>query len=373
MINVPEILKKYHIDPERGFLPGKDPSQKLPEQFESWESLAENLSEYLKTERLREKIDSLPLINDPGFETDAEWERAMLLLSYFAHSYVHAPPSPSTHIPDTIAIPWIKVSKHLRRKPILSHSSSVLNNWRRTNLAKPISIGNMETLIQFYGSPDERWFFLITIEIEYAGAIAIPLMLEIINCVEEGDYINATRIMDRIHHILISMTDILEKMYDGCDPEVFYTSIRPFLASFEGIRYEGTELEPQSHHGGSAAQSSLIQFFDAALGIRNEDPDTREYLELMRKHMPYKHAEFLEYVEGCSSIGSKYQENEEFKNSYETCLNLLLHFRNTHYKMVAVYIMKQAKKSQAEAVGTGGTSPMEFLNSVKSQVKKRLG
>ena len=159
-------------------------------------------------------------------------------------------------------------------------------------------------------------------------------------------------------------------MYERCDPYIFYLRVRPFLASFEEIDYRGTELPLQNLHGGSAAQSSLLQFFDAALGIDYPNKATKEYLFLMRRHMPQKHAAFLKFTEQNSTLKTNSQKHKSLQSAYRECVQSLLDFRNEHLKMVALYIMKPAKKMNTSTKGTGGTNPMIFLKSVRNRNEK---
>lgn len=372
MTETSQILKQYSVDFDRGFLPSQDPLEKLPKQFTAWEHLATNLTDYINAGVIREQIDKLPVIENPKFNSNAELERAMLLLSFFGHAYVHAPLEPRNYIPSSVAIPWIKVAKALNRKPILSHSSAVLNNWRRIDPEKPIQLDNLATLCQFHGGLDESWFYLVTVEIEQVGAKAIPLLLETMKLVEANDFKEAIDCLNQVNDVLADLTVVLQRMYECCDPHIFYLRVRPFLATFENIDYQGTGLELQNHHGGSAAQSSLLQFLDAALGAEYENEHTSNYLQLMRLHMPKKHSEFLEYVEKTSRIRTNAPKNKAFETTYKASIKRLIDFRNEHLKLVALYIMKQAKKSQSTAIGTGGTNPMKFLKSVRDQNEELL-
>ena len=62
-----------------------------------------------------------------------------------------------------------------------------------------------------------------------------------------------------------------------CDKS-FFNVLRPYLAGSKnnsnikgGFIFEGVSNEPKEYYGGSAAQCSLIQVFDAILGIKHED------------------------------------------------------------------------------------------------------
>ncbi len=372
MEHVFQTLKSYNVDLQRGFLPTEDPLIELPSNYQVWEDLATNLSAYINAGVIRQKIDELSLIDHPIFNNQRELERAMLLLSFFAHAYVHAPPKASNYIPPSISIPWIVVAKQLERRPILSHSSAVLNNWKRIDTSKPIQLDNLATLCQFHGGLDESWFYLVTVEIEQVGAKGIPLMLQSIEYVKAGLWDQAANCLNQTNTVLKDILVSLKKMYVHCDPHIFYLRVRPFLASFENIRYEGTGLNPQSFHGGSAAQSSLLQFYDAVLGIEYESSATKNYLRLMREHMPKRHADFLQFVESTTNLRAQASKNKKLHSAYQEAIQHLINFRDEHLKFVALYIMKQAKKFQSTSTGTGGTNPMVFLKSVRDGNKSML-
>lgn len=367
---IEKILAEYQIDKDRGFLPPTDPILQLPIKYKAWDNLAKNLTQFINAGVIRTKIQKIPTIEHPEFQSKEEKERAMLLLSFFAHAFVHCPPKSTNFIPSNIAIPWIKISNQLKRKPILSHSSVVLNNWKRIDPMLPIRLNNLATICQFHGGLDESWFYLVTVEIEAVGAPSIPLLLQAISHAQQKNWMATANCIEQVNLILEALTKVLQKMYDYCDPHTFYLRVRPFLASFQQIEYQGTSLKPQNHHGGSAAQSSLLQFFDAALGIHYDNPQTTNYLKLMRQHMPKKHAEFLEFVENITNLKSNRSQTPSLAIAYQKAIQLLVDFRDEHLKMVAIYVMQQAKKKKDTAIGTGGTNPMYFLKSIRNQNKK---
>lgn len=367
MNKIIDILQSYQVDTQRGFLPKQDPPSQLPVAYKSWDDLANNLSAYINAGIIREKIEALELIEHPQFKLDGEWERALLLLTAFAHAYVHYPPDTRKHLPAAVAVPLIKVARHLKREPVLSHSSVVLNNWRRLDKSKPIQLDNLATIIHFHGGLDESWFYLVTVEIEQVGAAAIPLVLEAMDLATNGHFEQTTIILEQVNTILGNLLLSLQKMYDHCDPYVFFLRVRPFLGSFVNIDFLETGLPLQNLHGASAAQSSLLQFFDAAFGIDYDNEHTKNYLLLMRQHMPEKHAKFLRFIEKTTTLRTDALKDYALHDSYKKCIQRLIEFRNEHLKIVALYIMKQAKKMNASSKGTGGTSPMVFLKSVRNR------
>lgn len=175
------ILQKYDIDMYTGFLPSKDPLQRLPyARYHLWEDLGDDLPKLLgaRLGQARDPLSQLPVLKTDKLITDAELRRAHLLLCLFAHAYVWGGTTPIDRIPEGIAKPLCEVSDRLGIPPVLGHPSIVLYNWRRLDANGDICMENLATLNNFFDGRDESWFYLITVEIEAFGAPAIvPGML----------------------------------------------------------------------------------------------------------------------------------------------------------------------------------------------------
>ena len=134
---------------------------------------------------------------------------------------------------------------------------------------------------------------------ESVGAPCLSAMVKAINHVHEGDHQGLVGDLQTIRDSLAQMNDAFQRMYEKCDPYVFYWKIRPYLAGWEnmaeaglpfGLIYEGVdsfwsaetdEYADMSHlsegerllrqyrryAGGSAAQSSLIAALDVFLSL----------------------------------------------------------------------------------------------------------
>jgi indoleamine 2,3-dioxygenase len=154
-------LAAYNVYPQRGFLPAEDPLLRLPPAYDPWEQLAAELPALLLARRLRPALADLPLLDLAGLETEAMYNRAMLLLSVLGNAYVWEEKEPALLLPRVIAVPWWQVATAVGRPPILSHASMVLHNWRLLNADEPISLGNLASLQLFLGGLDESWFYLV--------------------------------------------------------------------------------------------------------------------------------------------------------------------------------------------------------------------
>ncbi|KAF7732065.1 hypothetical protein EC973_007170 [Apophysomyces ossiformis] len=305
----------------------------------------------------------------------------------------------------------------------------------------PIDLSNLAALVTYSGSLDEAWFYLVTTAIESAGAPCLKAIISSIDHVKNSDFEALRSDLITIEAAVKNMNAVLERMYEKCDPYVFYWKIRPYLAGWEnmaeaglpfGLVYEGVdslwnaetdEYGDMSHlsdaerllrqyrryAGGSAAQSSLIAALDVALGVEHfptgqkppvmkldtsndrythlpstmpadelkstgssspRTPSTfvrtnrNAFLRAMRKYMPRLHREFLEDLELAANLrpfmldlqervqcGEASEEEGELLELYDKCVHQLKLFRDTHVRIVSLYIVSQARKGPNIAHG----------------------
>ncbi len=364
MVNRNYILSTYGISEEFGFL-STDIIDELPLAYKEWEEMVRNLPTLLRQNKWREAADTMPVLQ-ADFGPKSEWKRAQLILSYMGHAYVFSGNSPVDYLPPSIAKPWVEVANHLGLPPVITHSSGVLNNWKLKDIEAPFSAENLEVRIRFDDSEDENWFFMLTAMIEKEGAKGISACVDAILAVEKDNDQEADFALSELDKTLRQMTHTLSRMKEHCDPYRFFHELRPFLSSFEKIEYRGIIEEPvRSYHGGSAAQSTLIQLFDATLGIRHQGT----YLQEMRKYMPPQHANFLRFIQMKSKVKNYCGMHRGLHGIYDQCVSSLREFRNEHLKIAAEYIMGQKPKEQEHIKGTGGTNPMIFLKELRDDTE----
>lgn len=240
---------------------------------------------------------------------------------------------------------------------------------------------NLATLTTFTGSIDESWFYLVSVAIEARGAPILPLMLQAIKAARRNDGQTVAECLRRFAERLDDLGTLLKRMHEGCDPQVFYHRIRPFLAGSKnmgeaglpnGLLYEdGTGRESyRQYSGGSNAQSSIIQFFDIVLGIQHRPtgekkdlsseselegrapPPKHNFLLEMRKYMPGPHRRFLEDVTMVANIRDfveSNRNNKELTIAYDACLAMLRAFRDVHINIVSRYIIIKSRESRSRS------------------------
>ncbi|KAI1079779.1 indoleamine 2,3-dioxygenase [Whalleya microplaca] len=422
------VLADYGISPQHGFLPDVLPLTRLPDPYyNKWESIATNLQSLILSKRLQGVIDRLPVLSTVGLEHDAEWRRAYMLLTFFAHGYIWGGDTPCDRVPPSISAPLLKICEHLEVPPVSTYAASVLWNFKPLFVDEDIDdLDNLATLVTFTGSLDESWFYLVSVAIEARGGPIIPLMLNAIAAAREGDSATVTRCLRVFAQCLDDLGELLRRMNESCDPGFFYRRIRTFLAGSKnmaeaglpnGVMYDdgSGHSEYVQYSGPSNAQSSLIQFFDIILGIEHRPTGEKaepaseseregrssmpkhNFIRDMRRYMPGPHARFLNDVGAVANIRefveSRGPSDRPLSIAYDACLSMLRAFRDIHITIVTRYIIVPSRVIRArsrsrspEAVrnrqnlatasrnekhkkvkGTGGTALIPFLKQARDE------
>ncbi|MFI7699716.1 indoleamine 2,3-dioxygenase [Nonomuraea sp. NPDC049480] len=370
-------LGEYAIDVHRGFVPAEDPVDALPAYYRPWEQAGRNITALIMTGRIRTAIASMPELTLDRLESCGERERAMLLLSCLANAYVWGAGTPARTLPAPVARPLHELAQLLDRKPIVAHASLVLNNWRRIDAAEPLSMSNIDTQLTFLGGVDEKWFYLATVGVELAGAGGLPLLVRAQHAAAAGDHTRLVEALLGVREVLGRVVDAVLDIERWCDHYVFYHRIRPFLTGWSapGLRFEGVDREPLVLAGGSAAQSSLIQAFDAGLGIHHRDELTSGFLTGMRAYMPGPHRRFLEDLEAGPSIRGFVARHRSARprsaDAYNAAVAGLDRLRAQHIGITGRYI-KRFEHGEEAARGTGGSDYVGFLKRSREETSERL-
>jgi indoleamine 2,3-dioxygenase len=366
------------------FLPKEDPLEMLPAAFSPWEETAKNLPKFLVASQFQKKLEKLPSFPTDQLHTEAEYERAMQILSYFGHAYVWGQKNVPDAIPAVLAKPWYEVAKHLGRPPVLSYASYALANWKRIDNSGPIDLGNIALIQNFLGGIDEEWFILVHVAIESKAKPALVACVEAISAVQKENRKSLMQSLEKIKNSLESICNTLDRMPEHCDPYIYYHRVRPYLHGWKnhplfpnGLKYEGVQEyheKPQQFRGETGAQSSIIPTLDGLLGIKHAKGELYHYLQEMRDYMPPKHREFISYVEDTSKVRQFVQTKKEFHEIYNACVCLINRFRQTHLGFAETYIQKQYEDNvkNPTAVGTGGTPFMNYLKKHQDETESFL-
>jgi indoleamine 2,3-dioxygenase len=395
---IPSIpcLDDYDVSEQYGFLPSEYPIEVLPDSYyRPWEVVVRNLQGLILGKRLRGVVDKLPVLSTDRLRSNAEWRRAYMMLGFISHAYVWNGERPVDRVPPSISIPFTAACKRLELPTVATYAGVVLWNYRPLFDDEAIdSLDNLDTLMTFTGSLDESWFYLVSVAIEARGAPIIPLMLHAIQAARRGDKSTVTECLRSFAERLDELASMLVRMYENCDPHVFYHRIRPFLAGSKNMSEAGlpdgvmfdTGSKDDVHvqySGGSNAQSSIIQFFDLILGVEHRPTGTTaatpattiqqgpsaNFIHDMRTYMPGPHARFLEHVATVSNMRSFVTSNRHDRalaGAFDACLAMLRNFRDKHIQMVSRYIIVPSREARSSG-NSRSISPTHRKDSLTPQ------
>ncbi len=154
---------------------------------------------------------------------------------------------------------------------------------------------------------------------------------------------------------------------------MYYHQVRPYIFGFDDIIYEGVKEfsgKPQSFRGETGAQSTIIPAIVRALGLRHQESNLTQHLDIMRDYMPRSHREFLGAIDGTAvrEWVQQHREQTELREQYNETIRQMLTFRRMHLRFAASYIANQSPDS----LGTGGTEFMTWLQQLIQETEAQL-
>ena len=302
-------------------------------------------------------------------------ERLHQAYAYLANAYLWAPGAEATRrLPRALAVPFAALSLRIGRPPVLSYASSQLCNWRRRDPAGPLTAENLQVIQVFQDLPDEAWFWTIHTAIEAAGGPAVIAGADAVAAARQGDDGKLEAALAVIDEGLAAITALAGRIEEGCSPDVFFKTLRPFLFSPpEGILFEGVERfggQPQAFLGQTGAQSSLLPAICAALGIRHAKSDLTTYLAAVRDYMPVPHREHVAGLAGEAVRGfvAERRDRARWRDAYNGCIERVIAFRRLHLTLAAKFIAAKVDTP----LGTGGTDFMRWLRQMTKETQAQF-
>ncbi|KAG2146115.1 Indoleamine 2,3-dioxygenase [Suillus bovinus] len=418
----------FDVDTRTGFMPPDPPLNRLPEQWELWETALDaatqaklqlavkpglTAEEKNSSESWREHVRKLPVLPMSELtQSELLLRRAHHVLTFIMHFYIYTLPlSSSVLIPESISVPLVAISNHLQLPPVLTYSDNVLYNWDtirprvRNELGfEAPAIDNLRSQNTFSGTTDEQEFYLASARIELRGVEALELMRLTMDELFVGDKIAIRRItayLSKLASIVNDLETILLDVRKGCDPNTFYNSIRPWFRGADSDPakrkwvFEGVEEQPTDLSGPSAGQSALIHALDVFLGLDNCNmveggvaPDQRTLLRRMQIYMPRHHRSFLRHLSTnprpVRTFVMQTKSDAKLLDAYNSAVQSVKQFRDAHIKIVAIYIIAPAARERTETdrearvvgkqvlKGTGGTDLVRFLKGVRDKTAEAV-
>lgn len=339
----------------RGFLPMKDPLTRfqIGSPYEPLDAIGDVLPEALEHSEFRRWATHLdiPMYSIPSrFDEEAERELQLyyVRIAFLISAYVHQVGQPKiSMIPHNIAKPLAHAAYHLARPPILSYDGYALYNWRRFDPKGPVALGNIDTFQNFVDMYDEHWFILVHIEIEAIGAEIHDALAHYV-----GGESDIDTMLWRMHTTIEKMTAVLRRIPEHMDPELYFSTFRPYIKEFKDMKYEGVHDKKKSYRGETGAQSSILPILESILKIPHKPSILTEHLSDMRLYMPLEHIVLIAAVDQMPSI-----TDIASKEPWNAVLEAMAEFRHVHLGWAHQYIYRHGGVR-----GTGGTPYMAWLD-----------
>jgi indoleamine 2,3-dioxygenase len=367
-----EAADIWRVTAARGFLLAEDPvaSWSADPATEAVLGLAAALPDRVADGSIRRAAACLPVPSLDGL-SPVQAERLHQAYAFIANGYCWTPGlEPTRTLPPALAVPFVAVSDRLGRPPVLSYTGSQLVNFRFRDPAAGFAPENLTPVQTFQHSPDEDWFWVIHIAIEAAGGRAVMAGPEACGAAAAGDAAALHRALMVILDGTEAVTALARRIREGCSPDSFFRTLRPFLFSppdgivFEGVgRFAG---QPQAFLGQTGAQSSLMPAICASLGIRHGHTELTEYLDAVRAYMPPAHQHHIRALDG-AAVRAAAAQQPDLRDLYNACVAAVVEFRRFHMSLAATYISAHLP----EAKGTGGTDFMHWLRRMTTETKEQ--
>ncbi|KAK2824414.1 hypothetical protein Q5P01_021589 [Channa striata] len=383
----------FDISEKLGFVP-ENPLTDLPDYYKVWMDLANNLAHLLESHKLRDQVHKMPILSPHLLSNHRELRLAHLALGFISMGYVwqEGQHEPAKVLPKALAVPYWTVSRRLGLPPILTYADSVLANWKLKDPAGDIEVGNIDLIVSFPGGESSRGFFIVSLLVEMAASSGLVGVLDVMHAMETSDIDGIQKGLIKLTQSLKKMKETFKLMHEHVNPTVFHGTLRIFVSGWRdnpmlpnGLLYEGVSKDPIFLSGGSAAQSTAIQCFDALLCIRQEG-DTGDYLTRMRDYMPPVHRQLIETLAALPPLRDFIlsSSSSDLREAYNSCVTAMVDLRAYHLNAVTKYIIVPGNTARAmecplggvgtalNEKGTGGSDLMVFLKSARNATQNAL-
>jgi indoleamine 2,3-dioxygenase len=338
------------------------------------------------------------------------------LVHWFAHSNTSS--EVPIHIPRSLAVPLVDVSRRLRVAPVLTFADTILWNWDLASSLRsdqPLSVDNMKFTNIFSRTEDESNFYIASAQAEFIGIEALHIMhaYSRLSVVQDDASVSQiaeglTRMAEVVDHISAAVHDIRQMV----NPRVFYDEVRPWFVGSTADRpwiYDGVDEQDLDLDGPSSGQSAIMHSLDVFLDVnhgtpKRPSPDPLQrgavsggFMQRMRRYMPGNQRDFLERLEVEHLGGSEHpvrdlaRTHPQIRGPYNQAIRALTRLRDHHIRVATLYIVSMAKSApmcpfirgavrQAEAIrtasapakGTGGNHVSTLLKAGRDATRRAV-
>ncbi|KAF8367496.1 hypothetical protein PRIPAC_85325, partial [Pristionchus pacificus] len=392
-----DLLKEYHISSKRGFVLEHPVTDLDDAKFREWRNLCKRITSGADVGTIRRSLNYIEDFDVDALTTHEEQRHAKLFLETIVQGYLYMDINAyeeedlskvPDRLPESLALPCMKLSQLLGMKPVISHASVSLANVKLIEgkdneefVAENLELIIPRTYMKDADTEGYSWFFRVTAEIEAGFAPAIHSIGSA--CYESIQGNSEIDLEESLTAIISSCEKArlgFKRYRVNLPPRVFYYEVRPCLWGYDqlpnGMKF-GSSEEAVKYRGASASESTSMQVVDAFLNI-NYNPMQKGIIVANRSFMPAGHRKFIEYVEvglflireisaqhrKCHlSIIEKAVAKDDNDNSllhrihshplFPSAMKSLKDLRSEHVNLVTLYVITQMKSGSESPVSPG--------------------
>jgi indoleamine 2,3-dioxygenase len=221
------MLEVYKISSQTGFALEKPSPRKFKnEALEPWTDISSQIPTLLIDGSFRSIASSLPILSSDLLEGIEELRLAFVILTFLASAYIWGNievDNPSQVLPKSVSVPLLEVAQKLETQPAFCYISGSV--WLVTQDENE----EEKCICSFTGTKSEEHFNLTTNRVERTGGEALSQALLASRFAGQKNVKETTKTLEDLATILGECKKILASMRDGCDPDVFYFKLRPYL------------------------------------------------------------------------------------------------------------------------------------------------
>ena len=376
-------LNDFCISSKTGFLPPQPVKALQGDYFSEWEKLVQGLRLLIRDKCVKRAVEDLPEVefSDRTLSTEEEWQRAYVILSFIAHSFIFETRNASESsespvvLPSKVAVQWLRTAEYVGVPPAATYAAVVLYNYAIADPKKPLNADNLKTSLTFTGSSEESWFYIVHVLEELAATTGLNSIISGYSAMADKDNKSLGRNLKVVAATLCEMKSTLRMIKTNCSAKFYLFDLLPFVDFPEcGVIYDGVSSEVKHYRSASGAQDSAIPAFSIFLGIKY-GKEERETLDDFSLYMPAKHRDFLTTLSKQPSVKLYVEESRdsELIQCYDEAVSALTTFRSDHIRLVTSYVINAQRlhgEPTTEADKSSGAAPfMKFLKNVRDNTK----
>ncbi len=299
--SIEDRYREQVLSKQRGLL-ARPAETQFPASHQAWNDAAARIPELLRTYRLREAAQAMPLLSADASQLDDRYlTLASVFLSALAHAYSYQSAQPTLSLaaekhpalPACIEQPWQQVTHRLGRQYVgRNYQDDFTYNWRYLGPTQEHTLDNLGTLVKYFDLPEEE--IQVTTNSAIIDTHFRPALLAILDIQNALIRKEKAPLQPAFEHITESLHQVIRalKAINPCERSRSFVDPAVWGKTFVAMVASTRPSEPN----GTGADTPLFHILDAFINRTQYDsPLGQQILSRQSRLLPII-AVFLEEV-----------------------------------------------------------------------------